>query len=279
MEMDVELEKLKNEVHRKVGRNIILFQKIELILKALLARGQLSGYASELNTVLEQGVTTIGKQTMGQVVKGFLKNIISDPEESTNKPEELKKVWVSFDCKIQSDGIFYEERKNALASVVAERNELVHHLLPKWGFNSVEGGRATEQYLDQQYERILPEFEHLKAQANALSESMKDFADFWASDECEKQLELLYLRQSRLVMLLRDIAMQMARSDGWVALTTAAQLIRQRAPEEMDVLKKRYGHKKLKGLILATELFDVSEEPTDKGGVRVLYRIKPEWIL
>jgi len=47
----------------------------------------------------------------------------------------------------------------------------------------------------------------------------------------------------------------------------------------MDVLKKRYGHKTLKGLILATELFNVDEEPTDKGGVRILYRIKPEWIL
>jgi len=221
MEMDVELEKLKNEVHRKVGRNIILFQKIELILKVLLARGQISGYASELNTVLEQRVTTIGKQTMGQVVKCLFENIISNPEESTNKPEELKEPWVSFDFRIQGDGIFYEEQKNVLALVVAERNELVHHLLPKWDFNSVEGGRATEQYLDQQHEKILPKFEYLKAQVNALVRSMKDCGDFLASDECEKQLELLWLRQSRLVMLLCDIAMQMARSDGWVALTYA----------------------------------------------------------
>ena len=44
----------------------------------------------------------------------------------------------------------------------------------------------------------------------------------------------------------------------------------------MGQLKDRYGYKTLKELILATEFFDIREEPTKKGDVRVLYRPKPE---
>ncbi|CAH1085677.1 hypothetical protein [Candidatus Nitrotoga sp. 1052] len=94
------------------------------------------------------------------------------------------------------------------------------------------------------------------------------------SDEAKKQFELLWLRQSRLVILLGDIARQAARPDGWVLLRTAGQLIRQHEAEEKMMLNELYGHKTLKGLILATGLFDITEEPTHKGGIRLLYRSK-----
>ncbi len=65
----------------------------------------------------------------------------------------------------------------------------------------------------------------------------------------------------------------------WTVMDTAAQLVRQHAPEEMVGLKKKHGYKTLKELMVATELFDMSEESTERGGVRVLYRLKPEWKL
>lgn len=65
----------------------------------------------------------------------------------------------------------------------------------------------------------------------------------------------------------------------WTVMDTAAQLVRQHAPEEMVGLKKKYGHKTIKELMVATELFDMKEESTERGGVRVLYRLKPDWTL
>jgi len=41
-------------------------------------------------------------------------------------------------------------------------------------------------------------------------------------------------------------------------------------------LKDKLGHKTLKAMTLATGLFDINEELTDKGGIRVLYRLKPD---
>lgn len=99
---------------------------------------------------------------------------------------------------------------------------------------------------------------------------------FIASGEFEKCSKLLDLRQSELVACLIEIAKQSARPDGWVVLSNAAHIIRQEVPEEVAYLKERYGHKKLKRIMSATDYFDITEEPTDKGGIRVLYRIKPD---
>lgn len=160
----------------------------------------------------------------------------------------------------------------ALASLVAERNDLIHHLLPKWNTRSFESSTETELYLDQQREKILLELEALKAEINAI----KEFAVFLVSNECKKHIELSLLRQSQLVVWLFEIAQQKARSDGWVVLSNAAHSIHQHFPEELTNLEERYGHKKLKAIILATEFFDITQESTDKGGIRVLYRIKPD---
>ena len=48
MESDTELERLRNEVFRKIGRNVLNFQNLERKLKFLIANGQIAGYASEL---------------------------------------------------------------------------------------------------------------------------------------------------------------------------------------------------------------------------------------
>jgi len=88
MEINVELEKLKNEVLRKIGRNVMLFQQMEHLLKFLVANGTSSAYASELKTNHEQRTATIYKKTMGKVVGEFLENTFSPSEETTNEPKE-----------------------------------------------------------------------------------------------------------------------------------------------------------------------------------------------
>jgi hypothetical protein len=109
--------------------------------------------------------------------------------------------------------------------------------------------------------------------AEALERGRKQLASYLSSDEGRRQLERGYLRQSTLAMLLRDIADQMAHSDGWTLLNLAVQLVREHAPQDLVMLRENYGYKTLKSFMLATELFEFSEEATPKGGVRVLYRL------
>jgi hypothetical protein len=47
--------------------------------------------------------------------------------------------------------------------------------------------------------------------------------------------------------------------------------------EELDQMKEKHGYSSLKKLIQASEIFDIHEEATLKGGARILYRLKADW--
>jgi hypothetical protein len=268
-----------NEVLRKVGKNILLFQHLEHLLKFVVANGKIAGYVSELENIKTKQQESINKQTMGQLIGQYIENTNPKHEDESFDPEEVAEAYLSFSFHIETDLIYYETKKEALAQLVFERNQLVHHLLPKLDMNSDESCRAIEKKLDEQSEKIRSEIEEMKSIAKVLDEGRKTIAEFLGSEEGKKQFELSFLRQSRIVLLLGDIATQIKRTDGWTFLSTAGHLIKKHAPEELAMLKERHGYKSLKSLILATEIFDVYEEATQNGGNRVLYRLKPGWEL
>jgi hypothetical protein len=275
---ETELEKAKNEVLRKIGRNMLLYQQVENMLKFLIANGKISGYASELKANKEQKTAVVLKQTLGQVVGQFVEKVHPEYDESTTEQAELKEGYFSFSFKLESDAVFYKTKKDAFASIVADRNELIHHFQLRFNLQSIESCLEADLYLQQQREKLLPEIEDLKNLIETLQAGRKEFVGFLVSEEGNKQFELLWLRQSRLVILLAEISKQVVRPDGWTLLSRAGQLVSQHAPKEIAVLNERYGHKTLKGLILATELFDMMEEAS-KGGTQLLYRLIPGWVL
>ncbi|RLA49165.1 MAG: hypothetical protein DRR42_15875, partial [Gammaproteobacteria bacterium] len=77
----------------------------------------------------------------------------------------------------------FELRKEAIASLVADRNELIHHLIPKLTTESVESWLETGRNLDRQRERILPELRYLQSVAKQLSETKKELGDYLLSAE------------------------------------------------------------------------------------------------
>lgn len=50
----MELEEARNEVFRKVGRNMLLFQHVEHLLRFLIANGQVSGNIGGIQANKEQ---------------------------------------------------------------------------------------------------------------------------------------------------------------------------------------------------------------------------------
>ena len=82
-----------------------------------------------------------------------------------------------------------------------------------------------------------------------------------------------------MVLLLADIAEQIGCENGWVTMSAAGQFLKEHAPDEIASLKEQYGYKTLKSFIQATEIFEITEEETSKGGVRVLYRLNTDWAI
>jgi len=268
-----------DDVLRKVGRNVVLFQQLEQLLKFVVANGSLSGFASELNALKKQKAEKVSKQTMGALVGQYVEN--SNPESGSlsNEPAEIDEAYLSFSFRIECDEGYYESKKEALAQLVSERNDLIHHLLPRFDSSSAESCEVLGKELDAQSENIRLEIKNLRSTAEALNEGRKQMADFLQSAEGRKELELSFLRQSRLLLMLGDITTQMGLEGGWVLISTAGSLVKEHAPEELEQMKERHGYSSLKKLILASEVFDIKEEETPKGGLRHLYRLKTGWEL
>jgi len=268
-----------DEILRKIGRNIILFQQLEQLLKYLCVNGNISGFVSQLQDLTEQRNASIQKQTMGQLVGQYINNVNPELEELPAEPEEIEEAYCTFKFRTECDSVYFEKKKEALANVVSERNQLVHHLLPQFDLSDPESCKIIGIKLDDQSERIRDEIKDLRTNVKTIHDGKKALSKFFSSEEGKKHFKLSFLQQSRLVVLLGEIAVQTARPDGWALMSVAGQLIRQHAPEEIALLKERYSHNSLKSLILATELFDLYEEVTEKGGIRVLYRLKSGWKL
>ena len=259
----MELERIKSEVQRKIGRNLILFQQVEHLIKWFLANEKIEGYASEMKSVLDRQTEAVHNKTLGQVICLYTKGNqpLNNPENKESSEMPKGDYW-TIDSGMRDNPAYLESREKTLKSLASERNELVHHLLPRLNYKSIESLIETERYLDCQREKILPELTELQSIVNGIIEARKHM------------FKLVTHQESNFVFMLCDIANEFSRNDGWTPLDIAGRFIRQHAPEEITNLKKRNGHKHLKGLILATELFDITEESTGKGGVRVFYRLK-----
>lgn len=276
MNPDTQLPELTNEVERRVGRNLLLFQHVERILKSLLANARISGYANELDGLHKARSERTSGQTMGQLVGQYTEEVLVDAEPRLQVPQDLKGAWISFSFQIEFDDTFRERQLEDLRAIVERRNDLVHHFLQRWNPGSAESTRAALDYLDLQWQAMLPIRDHFLSVATDLQNGMAAHAAFLASEQGHSQLTTAWLQQSPLVKVLVEIAEHEGGTQGWTPLGTAGRLLRQREEGEVDLLLERYGHRTLKGLLLATDLFEVRDEATANGGQRAVYRLRSD---
>jgi hypothetical protein len=272
------LETPLDEVLKKIGRNVMLFQQLERLLKYLVATGSISGYASEFMSQVEKRAATISKQTMGQLIGQYIE--ISNPEtrEVFEEPKDLRQeqfIWVKFGF---GDSTYYDIKKKALAKLVDDRNELIHHLLSQFDPNSIESCLQIEKKLDVQRDEIVRQIDNVKMEIAGSQKAAKLLVSFLNSPAGRDALERIetFSKRKFLLRQLTDIAEQTTRPDGWTPIDRAGHLIKQRVSEETASLKEYFGYKSLKAFILETKIFDVYEESTNNGNIRILYRKKTD---
>ena len=275
MESELDLTKIQDEVMRKIGRNLLNFQRIEHMLKLLLSNSRVAGTVSTLVNNHKKQSEAVHKQTMGNLVGQFVDNIFVEFDGYSEPAIEPTEAHISISFNVEAEADFYESKKQSLKLLVDYRNDLIHHVLPRFNLDSIESCLEIEEYLDHQRERLIPEFDFIQGLLKDFAKGMKHQSDFLSSEEGIKQLELCFLQESQLVLSLLDISIQHARSDGWALLDNADQQLRASLPEPMGKLKERYGYRTLREVVIASELFELLEESTKKGGLRFLYRQKP----
>lgn len=269
-----DLKPTQDEVLRRVGRNLLLFQQIEHFLKFLLSTHKSGGTAKTFKTNLQDQAEGISKKMLGQLVEKYATEVLQDAGEEV--PEEERPAgWFMFSFHISGDTQFVESMRRDLKVMTDERNELVHHFLPRWQPESPEKMAEVLAYLDTQREKVLPMHKHLQSTIGRMQESRQKLLDFMASPEYEKQAELMWLQSSPLVGFLSEVTTKIHRRDGWCYLAYAGTLAAKELSEELNNLNERYGFKTLKKLVIGSELFDVLDEILPGGGFRTLFRLRP----
>lgn len=275
-EQHLTLQHLKDEVLRKIGRNLLIFQQIEGLLKMILGNSKVQGYAHELALYQEQRIDGIQKDMMGQLIKQYFDEILSSIDKEPQGPPDVAKPWLSFSLKITVDATSAEAQLKAFEMMREERNRLVHHFLSGWHPDSPENLILASDDLDEQRAKVLPVWEHLKSVAETMHQVRQMHAGFMASDEFIQQFELLRLQQSPLIQLFCDTAMQIGRSDGWACLAQAGKLVRMQLADDAVRMSATYGHHSFKKLLIASNLFEIWDKALPQGGSRTFYRVRSD---
>lgn len=171
----VGLEQARSETLRKIGRNVFVFQKMEAMLKHMVAYANMEGYISELGRIRTQKSSSVSRHSMGRLADAFVKSTYARTASlETTNPDDLTGPWVSFSLEVESDGEFRKERQKTLKMVVEERNKLIHQMLAHFDPDSLESCIQTASELDRQNAAVMPEYRLLVSLVNALRGAHED---------------------------------------------------------------------------------------------------------
>ena len=183
----MELDEVRNEVMRKVGRNLLLFQQVEVTLKFLVTNNDVSGFTSNLLARHKKKSNSVGKQTMGMVAGQFLSSTFSPKDEEDNVPEVLTEPHFSFQFRVEMEEGDRRAIELSMADLVEERNQLVHHFYSRIASDEMKSWLDADCYLDEQRVKIIAELKTLSSWAVALKEGRKDLFSFLATEEGKRQ--------------------------------------------------------------------------------------------
>jgi len=171
-----------NETLRKVGRNVLHFQRMESILKYLVSHSNIEGTAKNLKENHKKNINSVSQKTMGNLVKDMFTSIYSAKEEESPTAEDFDKAIIKISFKVDADPVYVEQKKLALEKIVTERNTLIHQTLSNLDQTSIESCQKLSVTLDEQAERLKPEFEDIRSLAKALHEGTKKAFEAWEKE-------------------------------------------------------------------------------------------------
>ena len=124
MTADSSIEQLRNLALQKIGRNVVNFQKMEAMLKFVIAFSDLRNPLDEVESQIAKRVALFAKMPMGRLVDEGVDVLFTDPNGSL----QTQTSEAYFSASFSLEGGKKEARiwKTAMMTVVKERNRLIH---------------------------------------------------------------------------------------------------------------------------------------------------------
>ncbi|ARI81281.1 hypothetical protein IQ224_17675 [Microcystis sp. LEGE 00066] len=183
MDKPIDIEVVRTEALRKLGRNIVNFSKIEGILKYLLSVSQLEGLSTSTHNQLVDNYERFRKHTLGRLVQKLHNTVLVDDSQSEAQLDSSE-LGMSLSFKVPySDSDFLNAQKQALSDIVAERNKLIHEDLALLDTSSIEDYYKLISLLDEQNPRLLAHLKELGWMLTSFIEGIKDLQEFIKSPD------------------------------------------------------------------------------------------------
>lgn len=250
-----------DEIHRRIGRNLLRYQGIEECLRLLLPYIHPDASAKGADAMRSYQQQNVASKSLSPLVQQFRAAVAGIPEPS----------------------------KDTLHQLQTARNELVHEIYrnPRFDLLSPSGASDLLAYLDEQYSQAEEWAEIFRVQSLVVLLILIDSqpsiaAEFGTNREkliaqLPKSVEVIdranptqsAWASTRIVTLLRMAELHAEPIDGMTLLSRAGQFIAE-GDATLD-LKGVYGLKTLKEILLISGLFDVKVD-----GDTVWYRSKRE---
>ena len=273
---------LQRDVQRKLGRCLLRLQQYEILLKALVAHGDVAGPPAELVAVRDAQVASAQKKTLGTLVGMLTERHLTSAEDDdgTDEPQGDGGLWFRFRFQVGLDASQHQATTAALKELVDLRNELVHHFLQRFNIFESQGCMAADAYLDASYETIDGHYLTLRGWAQVMREAHEAMASFMSTATFEDRLVngiapdgTVDWPASGAVRCLREAETRFA-TEGWTLLNTATTWIRAQHPDQRP---QRYGCGSWRHIIHESRLFEIRRTVnTEQGCGEVWYRSRQE---
>lgn len=161
------LESYIEKVHKSIGENILLFQKLEGLLKYINLHFNLDLKNYDSNK--------FNNHTMGMLVNDHF-NFEEKKTEFYNN-----KCQISLHLELSKD--YCKKKESIFKNLLEKRNDLVHQSFLKYDLSSIESCKGILNELQDMQEKISLELLGLESVVTDIQSSKENFKNFLLNDE------------------------------------------------------------------------------------------------
>jgi hypothetical protein len=142
------VEEARTVTLRRIGRNLVNVQRIELMLKFLI-NVSFSGPLREVEAQYKKHLKKVSPKTLGPLINDFAE-VAFPASDAAAFPRGATEVWVTTSVNVPVDAEAQADWKQEWETLRTERNKLVHLMLANVDFNSPEQCQMLDPELDAQ---------------------------------------------------------------------------------------------------------------------------------
>lgn len=256
----------KEDLSKGAGRNLLLFQRIELALKELVSLGSII-----LSSKTGKSSNPFENLSLGLVAAAFIQRHLPEvPPEIPEIAQEPDEIILQSSYHISGEAA--ADLAERIRKAVPDRNRLAHRLLLDFDLATDTGRNAALQWLEESHSEHSKLLDVLLNHHRMLRESLLAMISFMQTEEGKSALFLPDIQGTAIIQRMLGAAKSLESPEGWLPVAEAAK-----GESRSDVRRtlERFGEKSLTDLMISSKLFEIRPEVSMGGGTRMLYRLSP----